>query len=215
MAVNSAPEDAWWVPFREADERARKLLRNDAQAPLDLLSLEIIERHCPVGTAIFCANSLVIRDVDTAMHGGPQPLRLVGNRGASGIDGNVSTVLGLAAGWPGPVVGLLGDLALYHDMNGLISARGLDATLVVFNNGGGAIFEHLPQRDLPEFERYWLTPTGLDIARIASLYDLRHARITTQDAFEDAFEQALAKPGVDIIEVMVEREPSLARLAST
>ena len=198
------------MPFRVADARARELLRNDAQAPLDLLSLEIVERHCPAGTAIFCANSLVIRDVDTAMHGGPQHLRLIGNRGASGIDGNVSTVLGLAAGWPGPVVGLLGDLALYHDMNGLISARGLDATLVVFNNGGGAIFAHLPQRDLPEFERYWLTPTGLDIARIAALYDLRHTRITTQDAFEDAFGQALAKPGVDIIEIMVERELSLA-----
>jgi 2-succinyl-5-enolpyruvyl-6-hydroxy-3-cyclohexene-1-carboxylate synthase len=147
--------------------------------------------------------------VDITMQGGPQRLRLIGNRGASGIDGNVSTALGLAAVLPGPVVGLLGDLALYHDMNGLLAARGLDATLVVFNNGGGAIFGHLPQRGLPEFERYWLTPTGLDIERIAELYDLRHARTTTADAFAAALHRALEAPGVDLIEVVVDREQSL------
>jgi 2-succinyl-5-enolpyruvyl-6-hydroxy-3-cyclohexene-1-carboxylate synthase len=209
-AVEPALSDDWWLRFREADARARRLLRNGTEATLDLSCLGFIERHCSAGTAIFCANSLVIRDVDTAMHGGQQRLRLVGNRGASGIDGNVSTALGLAAAWSGPVVGLLGDLALYHDMNGLLAARDLDATLVVFNNGGGAIFEHLPQRGLPGFERYWLTPTGLDIARIAKLYDLRHAKVRSQDAFEAAFGQALTRPGPELIEVEVEREPSLA-----
>jgi 2-succinyl-5-enolpyruvyl-6-hydroxy-3-cyclohexene-1-carboxylate synthase len=204
-----APDD-WLTQFRGANTRARELLHNDPQTTLDLTSLGFIERHCPAGTALFCGNSLVIRDVDTAMRGGPQRLKLVGNRGASGIDGNVSTALGLAAGWTGPTVGLIGDLALYHDMNGLLAARDLDATLVVFNNGGGAIFEHLPQRRLPEFERYWLTPTGLDIARIAELYDLRHAEVSTQDAFEAAFEQALTRPGPELIEVVVERERSLS-----
>jgi 2-succinyl-5-enolpyruvyl-6-hydroxy-3-cyclohexene-1-carboxylate synthase len=154
---------------------------------------------------------MVIRDVDTAMRGGPQTLRLVGNRGASGIDGNVSTTLGLAAGWAEPVVGLLGDLALYHDMNGLLAARDLDAVLVVFNNGGGAIFEHLPQRRLPDFERYWLTPSGLEIAKIAELYRLRHAHVADAEALEAEMCTALARPGVDLIEVAIDRAHSVER----
>ncbi|MEJ2576397.1 MAG: 2-succinyl-5-enolpyruvyl-6-hydroxy-3-cyclohexene-1-carboxylic-acid synthase [Gammaproteobacteria bacterium] len=210
-AAGPAAPPAWCNAFLDADARARDLLARDpAGLPVDLAATGVIGRASPEGSAIFCGNSLVIRDVDTAMHGGRRHLRLVGNRGASGIDGNVSTTLGLAAAWPGPVIGLLGDLALYHDMNGLLAARGLDATLIVFNNGGGAIFEHLPQRSLPDFERFWLTPTALDIARVAALYDLRHARVGTAREFEEAFGRAVATPGVDLIEVAVERDRSLA-----
>lgn len=209
-AIDSRASEDWSARFQAADARARDLLWDADEPPLDIASLRLIQRSCPEGAVIFCGNSLVVRDVDTTMHGKAARLRLVGNRGASGIDGNVSTTLGLAAGWSGPVVGLLGDLALYHDMNGLLAARGLDATLVVFNNGGGAIFEYLPQRGLPEFERYWLTPTGLDIERIADLYELRHVRVSSSEAFESAFGRALASPRVDLIEVMVERASSLA-----
>ena len=104
--------------------------------------------------------------------GGEAPLRIVGNRGASGIDGNVSTALGLCAALGKPVVALLGDLAFYHDMNGLLAARGLNITFVVLNNGGGGIFGYLPQAGLEEFERAWLTPTELDFSHAARMYGL-------------------------------------------
>jgi 2-succinyl-5-enolpyruvyl-6-hydroxy-3-cyclohexene-1-carboxylate synthase len=82
---------------------------------------------------------------------------------------------------------------------------------VVFNNGGGAIFSLLPQAQLPEFKDYWLTPTGLDIARIASLYGLRHHRVYDKTLFTGAIESALDNSGVDLIEVMIDREQSIAR----
>jgi 2-succinyl-5-enolpyruvyl-6-hydroxy-3-cyclohexene-1-carboxylate synthase len=209
--VREAGPAEWMADLRGEDNRAARLLIEDPAPPLDLIAPSLVARCCPEGSAIFCSNSMVIRDVDTAMRGGPQTLRLVGNRGASGIDGNVSTTLGLAAGRAGPVVGLLGDLALYHDMNGLLAARDLDAVLVVFNNGGGAIFEHLPQRRLPDFERYWLTPSGLEIAKIAELYRLRHAHVADAEALEAEMCTALARPGVDLIEVAIDRAHSVER----
>jgi 2-succinyl-5-enolpyruvyl-6-hydroxy-3-cyclohexene-1-carboxylate synthase len=210
-AVRDAGPAEWIADLRGEDARAARLLDEDRDPPLDLIAPSLIARCAPEGSAIFCGNSMVIRDVDTALRGGPQALRLVGNRGASGIDGNVSTTLGLAAGWPGPVVGLVGDLALYHDMNGLLAARDLNAVLVVFNNGGGAIFEHLPQRRLHEFERYWLTPSGLEIAKIAELYRLRHARVADAETLEAEMRTALARSGVDLIEIAVDRAHSVER----
>ncbi|MFQ6022328.1 MAG: thiamine pyrophosphate-dependent enzyme [Acidiferrobacterales bacterium] len=173
--------------------------------------LEGVARRAPTGSAIFGGNSMVIRDLDSFFSGGGQAFTLLGNRGASGIDGNMSTVLGVAAASPAPVIGLLGDLALYHDMNGLIAAKDLSATLVVFNNGGGAIFGYLPQSTLPDFERYWLTPSGLDFAQVAKLYGLRHWRVHDGRAFDTALVESLEGAGVGLIEVVVDREDSVKR----
>jgi len=210
LELQPAPAD-WREPFLAQERHVASRLKGSGDLPLEARVLEVLGRRLPERATLFCGNSMVVRDVDSFLEGGDQALRILGNRGASGIDGNVSTVLGIAAAGGGPVVGLVGDLALYHDMNGLLAARGLNGTLVVFNNGGGAIFGYLPQRNLPEFERYWLTPTGLDTAQVARLYGLTHHRADDAEAFEAALEQSLAGPGVDIIEVVVDREESVAR----
>jgi 2-succinyl-5-enolpyruvyl-6-hydroxy-3-cyclohexene-1-carboxylate synthase len=210
-AVPASADATWWGRWQDEERRAARLLQVQQRVPLEASVLGVLAHLLPGGARIFCGNSLVIRDVDSFMLGGAQALTLVGNRGASGIDGNVSSVLGLAAGGGGPVVGLLGDLALYHDMNGLLAARGLTATLLVFNNDGGAIFGYMPQSELAEFERYWLTPTGLDIGRIAALYGLTHHRVRDADQLEAAVSASLDAPGVDLIELMVDRQDSLAR----
>ena len=100
---------------------------------------------------------------------------------------------------------------MIFQIHGLLAANGLNAVLVVFNNGGGAIFEYLPQANLPEFEQYWLMPTALDIAQIAKLFRLTHHR--TQDAaqFATALLSSLSSGGVDLIEVIVERKESVRR----
>jgi 2-succinyl-5-enolpyruvyl-6-hydroxy-3-cyclohexene-1-carboxylate synthase len=165
----------------------------------------------PEGATLFSGNSLPIRQLDGWSGGGDKPLRIFANRGASGIDGNHSTLFGIAAMAEQPVVGLLGDLACYHDMNGLLAARGRRGVIVLLNNGGGGIFGYLPQAGLEGFEQHWLTPTGLDFSHAATLYGLGYVRIEHQSAFRPALAQALAADRVTLIEVMLDREQSQLR----
>jgi 2-succinyl-5-enolpyruvyl-6-hydroxy-3-cyclohexene-1-carboxylate synthase len=187
------------------------MLADPAQCPPEAAILADLVQRLPAQSRVFAGNSMVIRDCDSFLPGGGTPLALLANRGASGIDGNVSTVLGLAAGSAVPVVGLLGDLALYHDMNGLLAAREVAAKLVVFRNGGGAIFGYLPQAGLECFARYWLTDPGLDCGAIARLYGLHYARVAEPSGFGTAFAEALQRPGSALIEVVIDRADSLAR----
>jgi 2-succinyl-5-enolpyruvyl-6-hydroxy-3-cyclohexene-1-carboxylate synthase len=146
---------------------------------------------------LFVSNSMPVRDVDAlvpagfggdappALSGGSALLRILGNRGASGIDGIVSTALGVAWGTGARVTVLLGDLALVHDMNGLLRARPaapgeppVNVDFVVVNNDGGGIFHLLPVRDHePHFTRFVATPHGLEPERIAALHGLPWRRI--------------------------------------
>jgi 2-succinyl-5-enolpyruvyl-6-hydroxy-3-cyclohexene-1-carboxylate synthase len=184
-----------------------------AQASAKPIEAEVVESllHRFAGGCLFSGNSMAIRDLDSFAVGGEAPLRIVGNRGASGIDGNVSTALGLCAALGRPVVALLGDLAFYHDMNGLLAARGLNITFIVLNNGGGGIFSYLPQAGLEEFERAWLTPTELDFSHAARMYGLDYCHVENAEAFDVALAAALEHDGPNLIEVTVDRETSVAR----
>ena len=201
----SAPD--WLADFTEQEKRAAAYA---GTLPLEAEIVRIMLERLPAGATLFCGNSMPIRDLDSFSGSAAKPLRIVANRGASGIDGNVSTALGLAAAG-GKVAALLGDLTCCHDSGGLIKARGLDIVLVVLNNGGGGIFSYLPQAGLASFERLWLTPTGLDFEQMATLYGLAFQRVTRPQDFETALEQALASPGPMLIEVMTDREESVAR----
>jgi 2-succinyl-5-enolpyruvyl-6-hydroxy-3-cyclohexene-1-carboxylate synthase len=206
--IGAAAPSPWLAAFQAEEQRAAGLAKHNA--PLEATAVETIVDLLPAGGILFSGNSMAIRDLDAYSGTAAKSLRIAGNRGASGIDGNVSTALGLAAGSQQPVVALLGDLTFYHDMNGLLAARGLDAVFVVLNNGGGGIFEYLPQSQLADFERAWLTPLGLDFAHAARMYGLGYQRISTAADFPAALATALAG-GAQLIELMVERDPSVAR----
>ncbi|MBK5930472.1 2-succinyl-5-enolpyruvyl-6-hydroxy-3-cyclohexene-1-carboxylic-acid synthase [Halochromatium salexigens] len=134
----------------------------------------------PDGEALFCANSMPIRQLDTWWRAGGRRVTLLGNRGASGIDGYLSTLAGLTqAGLP--CWGLAGDLSLCHDLSGLLLMTRLDRPLLVLNNGGGHIFDYLPQRELPDYERLWQTPQTLDLQALAALGGVRHWRVENGD----------------------------------
>ena len=171
-----------------------------------------IEKTLPARTRLFIGNSMVIRSFDTFAGGREEALAVFGNRGASGIDGNVSTLLGIASDGSDPVVGVIGDLTLYHDMNGLVAAKNLKATIVVINNEGGGIFDLLPQRDLDDFERLWLTPTGIKPEQVARLYELRYEKAESIGELEAVIAGSLARQGVDLIELPVDRAESTRRL---
>ena len=136
-----------------------------------------------------------------------------GNRGASGIDGLVSTGLGLAAAAPTtPTVLLLGDLSLYHDMNGLWALRrhGIRATVVVCDNNGGGVFNFLPQAQHTDvFEEIFATPLGLDFAQVARLYGLVYSPVTDRSGLEPAITDALSAQTSTMVVVRYKREDSV------
>jgi len=203
----------WFAAFETLERQAADRLQ---LAPADDAFFEgdafpALLRALPREARLFAGNSMIIRDLDSFSGTGAKPIRVLGSRGASGIDGHVSTVLGIAADGGAPVAGVLGDLALLHDLGGLHAAEGLDALLVVVNNGGGAIFGYLPQAGLAEFQRGWLTPSRLDLGRAAALFGLAHRRAATLPELEAALEALVPARGVRLLEVVVDRETSLRR----
>ncbi|MFA7242746.1 MAG: 2-succinyl-5-enolpyruvyl-6-hydroxy-3-cyclohexene-1-carboxylic-acid synthase [Sulfuricellaceae bacterium] len=205
MECNAAAP-VWMADFIQQEKRAA-----DCAAPLPMEAeiVRVLLNCLPADALLFSGNSMPIRDLDSFSGSAEKPLRIVANRGASGIDGNVSTALGMAQSGTRKVVALLGDLACCHDSGGLLAARGLEVTLVVLNNGGGGIFGYLPQAGLASFERLWLTPAGLDFERMALLYGLAFRRVAEVQDFEEALTLALTQPGAKLIEVRVNREESL------
>ncbi len=171
----------------------------------------------PGGASIVVASSMPVRDVESFAR--PRSgVRFHSSRGVNGIDGFVSTTLGIAAAADGParppVVALLGDLCLLHDSNGLLGAgeRGVDATFVVLDNDGGGIFSFLPQAELPEhFEKLFGTPHGIDLAELAQAYGLPAERIEKASGVVPAVAGAVAAGGVRLVIVPTDRVDNVAR----
>ena len=171
-------------------------------------------RALPMGATLFVSSSMPVRDVDAYGRPAPRGLQVLGNRGASGIDGVVSTVLGCAAGGAGPVVALVGDIAFYHDMNGLLAARDqeLNVVFVVMDNDGGGIFHMLPIRDFePVFTPYFATPHGLDFRHAARMYGLPFTDVTTPEELEAVVVAAAGRRGTEMIRVRTDRDTNRLR----
>jgi 2-succinyl-5-enolpyruvyl-6-hydroxy-3-cyclohexene-1-carboxylate synthase len=161
----------------------------------------------PAEATLVVASSMPVRDVETFFPAREQPPRVLSNRGANGIDGTVSTAFGVAASGV-PTVLLIGDVALAHDIGGLMAARrlGLPLVIVLINNDGGGIFHFLPvEREGADFEEHVATPHGLDFAAAAALYGLGHVRITEPGELRDALDGALAAHSTTILEVRTDR----------
>ena len=208
----------WRDQWTEIDQAARQAVcacrASDAGEPFEGDILAAVVAGVPEGTTLFVSNSMSVRDLD-AFGGGGKPLRVYGNRGASGIDGIVSTVAGITAAGdgPSPIVAVVGDVAFYHDMNGLLAVAKfeLDIVFVVINNDGGGIFHMLPIREHePEFTQYFAAPHGLDFRHAAELYGISYRRVDhppgAEDALEDAFGDVLAGTGPRILEVRSDRD---------
>jgi 2-succinyl-5-enolpyruvyl-6-hydroxy-3-cyclohexene-1-carboxylate synthase len=161
------------------------------------------------GASLLVGNSMPIRELDAFVPPTNKELSVFGNRGTSGIDGMVSTTLGVGASTVGPTVGVLGDLAFFHDMNGLLTLKteGLTAGFVVVNNDGGGIFHTLPVRNHePAFSRYFSTPHGLDFEKIAHLYEVPFGKATSGVELSAKLEGFLEKGTPFILEVQVSRD---------
>ena len=169
----------------------------------------------PLDSTLFAGNSLPVRHLDQFGGVARGPSFAWANRGASGIDGNVSTALGIGAARKGqPLVAVLGDITLYHDMNGLLAINrcNVPATMVLLNNGGGGIFQRLPVRQFePHFSDYFITPHGLDFAHAAKMYGLDYIRADDRESFRSAFQRSLRGQQSTLIEVRTDAIADLKR----
>ena len=159
------------------------------------------------GCALFIGNSLAIRQLDSLSGHDDKTLHFYANRGASGIDGNISTAAGIAAAH-GQTVALIGDLTCQHDLGGLAACRDTRAplVLVVVQNGGGRIFEQLPVarvEGLGDGLRHFTTPHDLRFDHAAALFGLRYARAQTSAELAAALADAQSSTGVTVIEAIV------------
>jgi 2-succinyl-5-enolpyruvyl-6-hydroxy-3-cyclohexene-1-carboxylate synthase len=149
-----------------------------------------------------------VRDLDRFGRPRAANLTVLGNRGASGIDGITSTALGAGSATDDPLVLVTGDLAYYHDMNGLLSVSrcGVDATVVCINNDGGGIFHRLPIEDHDAFEEWFRTPHDLDFEPSAELYDLSFARTDDRERFRELYAESVGSDGTHVIEVTTDSQ---------
>lgn len=151
----------------------------------------------------FFANSLPVRHLDQFVSTQHSPSRKIySNRGASGIDGNVSTALGISKANNLPMVLVIGDLAFYHDMNGLLASMryNIPLKIILLNNRGGGIFQRLPVTKFdPQFTEFFLTPHELNFELVAKLYDFHY--LVTESSPTDAQLQELFAYNRVILEI--------------
>jgi 2-succinyl-5-enolpyruvyl-6-hydroxy-3-cyclohexene-1-carboxylate synthase len=226
-----ATATGWLAGWHAADKQAAEAINGELASgeisePAVAAELGVL---LPEQATLFVASSMPVRDVETFWPVRVDPPRVLCNRGANGIDGTVSSAFGVAADGRGPLVLLIGDVALAYDISGLLAAKRLElkVTVVLLDNGGGGIFDFLPvarvrmaraqsesgntdgkseSLETDIYTRHIATPTGLDFAQAAALYGLAHERVETIPAFRAALERALSpEVGSSIVEVRGDR----------
>lgn len=157
------------------------------------------------GEQLFVANSNAIRLVDRLSGVSEASFQVFGNRGVNGIDGILSTVAGLAMQTKERRYLLVGDLTLFHDMNGLqlLKAYQLPVTIILLNNNAGGIFSFLSQRSLAadDFDPLFATPLDLDFAQVAKTYELAYQKVESEADFEQAIATSRKLIGANMIEL--------------
>lgn len=210
LATTPRAAPAGWLERYRASERRAAQAIDTADGFWEAGIIERLLARLPEDAILFAGNSMPVREIDAFSGTGQRRLRFSGNRGASGIDGGVSTLIGLAAAGE-KVAGLLGDLSFFHDLNGLQGARDIDATVIVIDNGGGGIFGYLPQAGLAGFREHWLTPLDLDWRHAAGLFGIGFHSAGSLDEFDRALRASLDSGHLDLVVAMVDREASAAR----
>ncbi|MDG4656426.1 2-succinyl-5-enolpyruvyl-6-hydroxy-3-cyclohexene-1-carboxylic-acid synthase [Ectobacillus antri] len=206
-------ETVWMQTWRHINAFTKKHLQT-VQTYDEMFEGRVITdmmKVLPEHATLFVSNSMPVRDADTFAFTNEKNITIAANRGINGIDGIISTALGMSTVQK-PLVLITGDLAFYHDMNGLLAAKlyGLHAIIVVVNNDGGGIFSFLPQYgEKKHFEALFGTPIGLDYAHAAAMYGATFERPSSWKEFAAAIHKGLANEGLHIVEVRTDREENL------
>jgi 2-succinyl-5-enolpyruvyl-6-hydroxy-3-cyclohexene-1-carboxylate synthase len=216
--IPETPSQDWAATWTRLNSITRRAIDDHLHATDDLFEGKVFAElvpHLPDGAVMYAGNSMPVRDLDTFLPKSSRSLRCLANRGANGIDGVVSSALGATAVTPGPVVLVIGDISLYHDLNGLLAARkySLDLLVVLLNNDGGGIFSFLPQAEaVPEhFELLFGTPHGLEFRPFVEGYGGRFVGVRDWQEFNHAVADGLAAGGLQVVEVATDRTRNVAQ----
>ncbi len=222
LEANPPGKTDWLEGWRSADEAAGRSLedwRGTLAEAFEGAVAAALDEGLPEGAVVLAGNSMPVRDLDTFMPSSSRTRRVIGNRGANGIDGLLSTALGLVVGQPEPVVAVVGDLSFLHDLSALVAARrlGIDVTIVLIDNDGGGIFSFLPQASavrpdvgLPEhYEELFGTPHGLELGPLVEALGARHQSVDTA-SLSEALREAVDQPGVQVLHLRTHRTRNVA-----
>lgn len=217
--VASLPEPAepgnYATTWLRYEQRAREALDARLRLAADIVEPKVawlVAQFLPAETPLFIANSMPIRDVEYFWPAGHARIRPLCNRGANGIDGTLSTALGVAHASGRPAVMLTGDLALLHDTNGFLLGGRVAAglTIILVNNHGGGIFEHLPVAKFdPPFEEYFATPQEADFGRLCAAYGVEHIVVTDWSVLVPLVSD-LPPTGIRVLELRTDRKADAA-----
>jgi len=211
-----AAPDGWYESWVHADAEAasvvREVLCRHDEPTEPAIARDVVDA-LPDGAALFVSSSMPIRDVES--YAAPREgLRFLANRGANGIDGVVSTAVGVALSTRVPTGVLIGDVGLLHDTNALLglASRPVDMCIVVVHNDGGGIFEFLPPATALErdtFEQLFGTPHGVDVASLADAHGIPCREVTRQAELGDAVRAALSGGGAHLIVARTDRRANV------
>lgn len=199
--------DDWVALWRAAERATLDAIDELKDEPHEGNVLRAVVAATPHDSSLFVSSSMPVRDLDAFAPPREEALQVFGNRGASGIDGVVSTAFGVASQSEGPTLCVLGDVAFFHDQNGLLWSREDDAAVlfVLIDNDGGGIFHMLPIAEHePHFTEYFATPHGLDMRCAAELHGIELRDTEVADVGE-AVRAGLAEHCTLIVRVRTER----------
>lgn len=210
LSESLSPYHQRWLAYESTVRRALDIRLAKETALVESKVVWLLSQHLPERSPLFVANSMPVRDVEYFWGGGDRHIQPAFNRGANGIDGTLSTAMGLAH-HNAPTVLLTGDLAFLHDTNGLLNIPQFvgSLTIVLINNGGGGIFEMLPISEFePEFETYFVTPQPVNFEAMCETYGMAYRRVEKARELVEMIEK-LPERGVRLLEVVCDRKQSV------
>ncbi|SFM48218.1 2-succinyl-5-enolpyruvyl-6-hydroxy-3-cyclohexene-1-carboxylate synthase [Gracilibacillus orientalis] len=202
----------WFLMWQKLNESAKKVLTQEQRILTEGLAVRGIQTVIPDESTLFVGNSMPIRDVDAFWLATDKTISIHANRGANGIDGIISTALGMASSGK-RVTLLIGDISFLHSMNGLLLTKNyqLHLTIVLINNQGGGIFSFLPQakEGSPHYEMLFGTPQSVAFEKVAALYDFDFRSVDEWSDYLNALEASYQQQGVSLIEVKTDRSENV------
>ena len=196
-------ESEWSNLLCSFEKEINTLIKSETEYSESTIA-QVCHKSLKEGDQFIIGNSMPIRDVDMFTSVSDIHIDTYSNRGASGIDGVISTALGISVTKGRRSLLLIGDLSFYHDMNGLLASQyRMNLTIVVINNRGGGIFSFLPIADagMDSFAQYWTTDTGLDLEKVANLYNCKFYKTDNLVDLKKYIQLSFKNEGIQIIEV--------------